>query len=445
MGLSQSLLNFLITLRIMNKSINPAFVKIIGPSNQSISGTIKLPGSKSISNRVLMIRSLCSNPFNILNISDSDDTEVLMSALSSDQYEINVHHAGTSFRFLTAYLALTGREALLTGSDRMKERPVGPLVDVLKSMGADIEYVEKDGFPPLRIGAMLGKVPAKVKLNAGVSSQYISALLMLAPTLPEGLDIELDGEIVSLPYITMTLKIMEFFGVSSFWEDRTIRIAPQNYVPHDYFVESDWSAASYYYAIAGLSDSAEIYIEGLQKNSLQGDAAISEIAEKFGVTTDYLENSIVIKKSSGASPLQFFEFDFIEQPDIVQSISVLAAGLGSHCIYSGLKTLRIKETDRIAALQEELSRFGVSLYAVPPRFSGKSGIEYYIQEGKATESKEAYCIKTYNDHRMAMAFAPLSLKFPICIQDPMVISKSYPSFWDDLEHLGFNVVFCDSQ
>jgi len=412
------------------------FIKI-HRTNKIISGTVQLSGSKSISNRALMIQAICGDAFQIENISDSDDTQTLKTLLDTKNSVLDCHHAGTTFRFLTAYLAFSGRTVTLTGSERMQQRPVGPLVDALRSCGASIDYLKNEGYPPLQINLPVSQPPESINLPADISSQFISALLMVAPTFNNGLIIELEGSVVSKPYIEMTIGIMSYFGVEVSWNDNILTIPNAKYQPRDFYVEADWSAASYYYAIAGLADEAEIRLEGLLKNSLQGDAHISEICRKFGIMTEYDNRTVVIRKSKNTEPPAFFEYDFIRQPDIVQSIAVLAAGLGTHCVYSGLQTLRIKETDRIKALQTELAKFSVFLSAVPPRFSGKSKKEYFMQEGKAINPENHTEIETYNDHRMAMSFAGLSVLFPVSITDPEVVSKSYPLFWQDLEKLGF--------
>ncbi|MBK9255775.1 MAG: 3-phosphoshikimate 1-carboxyvinyltransferase [Saprospiraceae bacterium] len=408
-------------------------------TNKIIKGTIKLSGSKSISNRVLMIQAICGNPFQIENISDSDDTQTLIRLLETKDSVLDCHHAGTTFRFLTAFLAFSERTVTLTGSERMQQRPVGPLVDALRNCGASIDYLGKEGYPPLQINPPVSEPSETLRLPANISSQYISALLMVAPTFRKGLIIELEGSVVSKPYIEMTIGIMNYFGVEVSWNDNILTIPNASYQPREFYVEADWSAASYYYAIAGLSDKADIKLEGLMENSLQGDAQITEICRKFGLITDYENRAIVIRKLKDVQPPAFFEYDFIQQPDIVQSIAVLAAGLGVHCVYTGLQTLRIKETDRIKALQTELAKFNVFLSAVPPRFSGKSGKEYFMQEGEVSTDTENIKIETYNDHRMAMSFAVLSVLISVIIQDAEVVSKSYPSFWKDLERLGFSM------
>ncbi len=408
----------------------------ISKSNSDTVGEIILGGSKSISNRVLILQQLCDDHFNIDNLSDSDDTATLEKLLKSDSNILDAHHAGTTFRFLTAYLSTTNNEVILTGSKRMQERPIKPLVDALTSLGASITYESNDGYPPLKIGRSLAALGDTVSLPANVSSQYISALLMIAPTIKNGLTITLEGKIVSRPYIEMTLRIMQYFGVSHSWIENDIIIKPQKYVAKDFFVESDWSAASYYYILATLTTGkVDITLHGLNRESLQADAAISDIATNFGIDTIYNGNSIRLIKNSNNLPA-FFEYDFINCPDIAQSVSTMAAGLGVSLLMSGLITLRIKETDRIAALKKELKKMKVYLSKLPNKFSEKSNVEYYMLEGKIDKTVTTPLISTYNDHRMAMAFAPLSILLPINIEDFNVVSKSYPKFWEDMKILG---------
>lgn len=399
---------------------------------RSAHGHITLTGSKSISNRVLIIQALCEETFKIHNLSSSDDTQTLKALLSSDPEVADAHHAGTTFRFLTAFLSVQEGVKTLTGSDRMKQRPVGPLVDALTTLGADIQYIENEGYPPLLISGkkLLG---GRVKINAEVSSQFITAVLLIAPSLDNGIVLELEGELVSRPYVEMTLKIMEYFGIQHTWEGNTIDVRPQKYEARDFYVEGDWSSASYYYSFAALSDTADITIYGLQKNSLQGDSVIAAIGERFGVETTYHEDSIRLKKDRPTT-LELFEYDFSSCPDIAQTVSVMCAGLGVQGLFSGLKTLYIKETDRVAAVKNELTKVMVSFTKLPPRFSSNSGIEYHMVDGKASADSIPF-FATYQDHRMAMAFAPLSLLFPIEVQNKDVVSKSYPTFWEDLETL----------
>lgn len=414
----------------------------ISCKNQTIKGEITLSGSKSISNRALLIRALCSECFEILNLSDSDDTVTMENLLNSNSDVLDAHHAGTTFRFLTAYLSTQDGTHVLTGSERMQQRPIKALVDALNFLGADITYLKDEGYPPLKISSPKTVWKNDITLPANISSQYITALLLIAPTLTDGLIIRLEGEIVSKPYIEMTLGMMDYFGVKVIvdWQIQMISISHQAYVAKDFFVEADWSAASYYYIIAGLSKSADIVLHGLQDDSLQGDAAIAQIGRKFGIETVFGNKSIRIVKDEKANIPEFFEYDFIKEPDIAQSVSVLCAGLGVNALFTGLQTLRIKETDRIAALQNELQKVGVFISKMPAKFSKKTGVEYYMQEGKAMiEQDDAPVFETYNDHRMAMSFAPLSLLGSVGVQDPNVISKSYPNYWKDLIKLGFQM------
>jgi 3-phosphoshikimate 1-carboxyvinyltransferase len=404
----------------------------------AINGTIHLNRSKSISNRVQIIRSLCSDHFPITNLSDSDDSQLLHNLLTDPSRVVyDAHHAGTTYRFLCSYLAVKPGMQVLTGSSRMKERPVKALADALVELGADITYLGAVGYPPIRIGNPSGEWKKEVTLPADISSQYISSLMMVAPTLPHGLKIHLEGQLVSRPYLDMTMRIMQYFGADVSWENQVIQVKARPYSGRPFDVEADWSAASYYYAIIALSPvGSSLKLIGLYKDSLQGDCKIVEMMISFGVDTTYEDGGITLSKAREAAP--FFEYDFIEQPDLAQTIIVLCGGLGISGLFTGLQTLRIKETDRIAALQTELSKYGTFLSAVPPRFAKKSGKEYFMVEGKASENIEA-SIDTYRDHRMAMAFAPMALKFPITINDPAVVSKSYPQFWEDLKKIGFKV------
>ena len=411
----------------------------VNKTDQTAVGKIKLSGSKSISNRVLIIQALCEGSFDISNLSDSDDTKTLQNLLSSDNHELDAHHAGTTFRFLTSYLATRDGENILTGSERMQERPIKALSDALIKMGADISYIGKEGYPPLQIGSPTRTLDSKISVSADISSQYISSMLLVAPTLPDGLELTMIGDLVSRPYLEMTLKIMEHFGVAHTWAGQTITVAPQKYKAKDFFVEADWSAASYYYIIAAFANEVDITLTGLQQDSLQGDSAIAKIGNSFGLQTEYIDNSIRITKS-GNPMEEFFEYDFINCPDIAQSVSTMAAGTGISALFTGLQTLRIKETDRIAALQAELAKVHVWLSKLPAKFSKKSDAEYYMQEGSIDGDEMAPTFATYKDHRMAMAFGPLAQLFPVEIEEHMVVSKSYPKYWEDLKSLGFEVV-----
>ena len=407
--------------------------------DKDIKGKITLSGSKSISNRVLLIRALSGQKFDIYNLSDSDDTVCMEQLLVSTENVLDAHHAGTTFRFMTAFLALRADSQILTGSERMKQRPIKALVDALIHLGANIEYLENEGYPPLKINSPSEHWKNEISLPANISSQYITALLLIAPYLPHGLTIHLLGDIVSRPYIEMTIRMMADFGVDVHWSDQSISVAPQRYSPQNYHVEADWSAASYFYEIAGLSHSAEITLVGLHQKSLQGDAAVADIGSTLGIETIYGDHTITIVKKEGAVFPKNLEYNFIKVPDIAQSISVLCAGIGCNVLFSGLQTLKIKETDRIAALKKEHNKMNVSLNQMPSRFSLKTNVEYFLQEGQSNCGNEIPTIDTYNDHRMAMCFAPLGLLFPIKINDPNVVSKSYPGFWKDLSSLNFQI------
>lgn len=412
----------------------------ITSSTKRLKGRISLAGSKSISNRVLIIRALSGQSFPIHRLANAKDTDLLSQLLESSGSVLDAGAAGTTFRFLTAFLATRQGEQTLTGTERMKQRPIGVLVDALRSLGARITYLEREGYPPLLIGPpdQFGAV-AELSIGASTSSQYISALLMLAPTLPQGLRLRLEGQVVSRPYIEMTLGLMQYFGVQHSWDDDVIHIPPQTYEARPFTVEADWSAASYYYSLAALSEEADLQLDGLFANSIQGDAVITSMYQQLGVETTFTETGIRLVKAAGPSELPgLFEWDFLACPDVAQTLAVSCAGLGLHGLYSGLETLRIKETDRIAALQTELDKLGVSLAALPPRFAKKQDRNYFMQEGQATWH-EAPLFDTYEDHRMAMAFAPLALLGAIQIAEPEVVVKSYPDFWKDLQSLGFSI------
>lgn len=408
--------------------------------NPNLSGSIVLTGSKSIANRALIIRALTPGGFPIRRLAAADDTVRLERLLASEEEVLDAGPAGTTFRFLTGYLSRRPGYQVLTGSQRMKERPIGILVDALRQLGADIEYTEKEGYPPLKIGySALDKADA-LTIAANTSSQYISSLLMLAPTLPNGLRLTLDGEIVSVPYIKMTLSLMAYFGVQSSWEGQTIVVPAQAYQPREFTVEADWSAASYYYGLAALAGSADLQIDGLFADSVQGDAVVAELYQRFGVSTTFNATGLRIQKPAGAPAPPLFEQDFVECPDIAQTLMATCAGLGVQALYSGLQTLFIKETDRVAAMKTELGKLGIALYKIPGHMSGAGpGQQIFGQDGKADFSAGPPTFATYHDHRMAMAMAPLALLHPIRIEDPEVVGKSYPDFYADFEKLGFVV------
>ena len=395
------------------------------PENK-LQGKIYLPSSKSISSRLLIIRALSSNDFPIKGLSDSDDTQVLQKGLQSQSDIIDVGHAGTSMRFITAYFAATCQAKTVTGSERMKNRPISDLVDALNQLGADIKYLEKIGYPPILTSgkSISGNT---IEINGTVSSQFISAMLLIAPTLPHGLTIKIKGQPVSASYINMTQKLMKQAGVNSVYDKNTITIARQNYYSEGMCVERDWSAASYWYQMAILANDAEIMLEGLTEKSLQGDSIISQIAIQLGINTEYTPEGAILTKQKNYCTT--FGYDFINAPDLVQTMAVTCCLKNTHFRFVGVENLRVKETDRIAALQTELFKLG---YCVKEKKSGM--IEWF---GERIEPKRKISISTYNDHRMAMAFAPAAIIFPeLNIEDAGVVSKSYPNFWKDLKNVG---------
>lgn len=396
----------------------------------SLQGKIQLPASKSISNRALIIHALSHSPYPIKNISDSDDTKVLEAALFSNSNKFDIGHAGTAMRFLTAFLAKIVGEWEITGSERMQQRPIKILADALIQLGAKIKYLKNEGCPPLKIyGSHLKG--QKLELDGSISSQYISALLLIAPTIENGLTLVLKGNITSKSYIRLTLELMAKFGIQYKWERNKIFVPEQNYIPVDFTCEADWSGASYWYEALALAESGELFLENLQLNSLQGDANISKWFEKFGVLSIQKENGIVIQKKENINPEELV-LDFIENPDIAQTMACLCVAKNIPFHFSGLKTLKIKETDRLSALKNELAKFGAQI--VEPEFG------QLAWNGKIT-AKTAQInpvIKTYHDHRMALSFAPIALAgLQLKIEDPLVVTKSYPGFWEDLKTNGF--------
>ncbi|MBI1225729.1 MAG: 3-phosphoshikimate 1-carboxyvinyltransferase [Bacteroidetes bacterium] len=407
--------------------------------NRHIEGDIHLDGSKSISNRALIIRALCGEHFDIKNLSTSKDTQLMQQMLASDADVLDVGAAGTTFRFLTAYLAMREGSQTLTGSERMKQRPIRLLVEALRKLGANIDYLENEGYPPLHIHAPNGLGSThQLAIPADTSSQYLSALLMIAPTLPNGLELELVGKLVSRPYLEMTLHMMAYFGVEHSWSGNIIYVPAGKYQPKPFTVEADWSAASYYYALAALSDECDLRLHGLFSNSWQGDSVMEKMMRPFGVETHYEGETTRLLKPKGAVAQPFFEWDFLPCPDVAQTMAVVCGGLGVQGLFSGLETLRIKETDRIAALQNELAKVQVFLSKLPDRFSKNKDKEYFMVEGKAVVV-DAPAFQTYEDHRMAMAFAPLAMLGEIQVEHPQVVEKSYPAFWEDLRGVGFEV------
>ena len=420
------------------------------------SAIVSIAGSKSETNRLLLLQALYPN-IELKNISASDDSEVMVRALATNNQQpttnnhlIDIHHAGTAMRFITAYFAIQeGQEVVLTGSERMKERPIQILVNALRELGADITYVEAIGFPPLRIkGKKL--LTSKVSIRADVSSQYISALLLIAPKLENGLHLTLEGELTSVPYIKMTLDLLNQIGVKTKFDSNVIQVFPStdnpqpttnNLQPTTITVESDWSSASYFYSIIALSKvGTQITLSSFKQNSLQGDSALIEIYKNFGVETSFNNDSISLRKTN-LQPTTYnpqpttYNFQLNNTPDLAQTIVVTCFGLGLGCHLTGLHTLKIKETNRLTALQNELTKLGATVtttedsITLEPTMSMHSNIK----------------IETYNDHRMAMAFAPLALLVPITIIDAEVVSKSYPNFWIDLKSIGFQISNIESK
>ena len=400
---------------LQNSTINP-------------STDITITGSKSESNRLLLLKALFKN-LEIQNVSNSDDSQYMLKALDSDHLTVDIHHAGTAMRFLTAYFAtLVGKTTLLTGSKRMQERPIKILVDTLRALGADIKYDKEEGYPPLRI---TGKTLLKdeVRMKANVSSQYISALLLMATKLKNGLTLHLEGKITSVPYIKMTLSLLNQLGVETSFEGQVIQVKPYlDTVSKTFIVESDWSSASYFYSIVALSSvGTQINLSTYKKDSLQGDAVLQEIYTHLGVQTTFEGSKINLKKINSDLP-KSLDLDLANAPDIAQTIVVTCLGLQIKCNLTGLHTLKIKETDRLEALKNEIYKFGTVIDITDDSL--------HLSNHKPLKSGAD--IETYNDHRMAMAFAPLALKTSFSIREAEVVSKSFPDFWDNLVELGFN-------
>ncbi len=392
---------------------------------------VVLPASKSESNRALIIQALAGLSGRVKNISSARDTETMRRLLGSGDNVLDVIDAGTTMRFLTAYLAVTNQKKTLTGSHRMCERPVGILVDALRQVGASIEYLEKEGYPPLHIAGFRETHNNQIEMRGDVSSQFISAMLMIGPMLKNGLKITLTGKIGSKPYIQMTLGLMGIFGVQSEWRDNRVIIPPQQYKKTTYTVSPDWSGASYWYSFVAMSDQAEITLFGFQKNSLQGDQVIQKIMDPLGVRTEYSEKGIQLSKKKYDKKISV---DFTDCPDLAQTVAVVCALKGINASFYGLESLKIKETDRIAALQKELNKINSNLTETG------NGL-WKLSRTKEKPLPENVTIETYDDHRMAMAFAPLATKMDLVINNPGVVVKSYPSFWDDMEQAGFVLKF----
>lgn len=412
-------------------------LNISGPK-EKIKISLRISGSKSISNRLLMIKEVLDVSTEYTNLSDSEDTLLLLKALKTlntpVENTINIGHAGTDMRFLTALLATKKGNWMLTGSERMKQRPIAELVDALKTLGADIKYSEQYGFPPLRIngGSLKG---GKLSINAGVSSQFISALLLVSPLFEHGLELHLKGEVVSRPYIDMTISLLREFGLVIDVISNIIRVHPlknTHVAPATINIESDWSSASYWYGICALSPGSEIELSYLNEQSLQADSLLPILFKPLGVSTRFKDQTVFLSQTAIA--VSDFEYDFTSCPDIAQTLATTCVGLGVTAKLTGLSTLKLKETDRIVALKNELEKFGAIVHASP------NSLQIEALKDDQKNKNETISIHTYNDHRMAMSFAPLSLRFgSLLIENPAVIDKSYPAYWEDLKSAGFSV------
>ena len=398
-------------------------------SGENLSSNLQITGSKSESNRGLILQALFPS-ISLENLSNSDDTQILQKALKIVSGTVDIHHAGTAMRFLTAYFATKpGCDVVLTGSKRMQERPIKLLVEALQRMGADISYTHKEGFPPIKIKGKKLNEPS-ISLQANISSQYISAILLVAASLPDGIEINLVGTVTSVPYINMTLELLNLVGIQGEFKNNRIHIESCAHLdPVSINIESDWSSASYFYSLVAISNIAEVKLSNYRSSSLQGDSCVAKIYQQFGVETHYEDNSIILKKVAHKKPMRIVE-NLVNSPDIAQTIAVTCLALGIECELTGLHTLKIKETDRLVALKNEMEKFGAKVEI------GKDCLHLAAQK----RLNEGVSVETYNDHRMAMAFAPLALKVPLHIQEADVVSKSYPGFWKDLENLGFSAV-----
>ena len=396
-----------------------------------INGKVHLTGSKSISNRLLILQALSGHKNVLKNLSDSDDTVVIQKALSSQDTTIDVGIAGTAMRFLTAYYALRGSEVILTGASRMKQRPIKGLVDALSSLGADIEYMENEGFPPLKIkgGNLKGGF---LQMKADVSSQFISAILMIAPYFEKGIQLKLIGEVLSRPYIEMTLKLMEKQGLPYKWVGDTISLLPGNYQNNITRVESDWSSISYMFELVALSDSGFIQLTQVDECSIQGDQEVMLYFDLLGVDSNIEQGVLTLRKKSGFELPKLLELDCLKTPDLAQTLAATACGLGVHMKLTGLQSLPIKETDRLMALKNELEKCGAQVQII-----NNKALD--IIPGTELLNR-TFNFETYGDHRMALCLAPLALKAKLLtINNPMVVNKSYKSYWEDLKNLSFNI------
>ncbi|MCC5946264.1 MAG: 3-phosphoshikimate 1-carboxyvinyltransferase [Bernardetiaceae bacterium] len=408
---------------------------LVSHPTSKLKGEVLLPSSKSESNRLLIIRACSRQKFEIHRLSEANDTKVLSAALASKSDNLDVEDAGTAMRFLTAYKTISNQPCVLRGSPRMHERPIAYLVDALRQVGGKVSYMEKEGFPPLKIeGFEPYSEVYQLKIKGDISSQFISALMLSAPLLPKGLILDIMPPILSAPYIQLTAELMQNFGVLLSWTENRLMIPHQEYEGQDWEVESDWSAASYWYAMAAIAKEADIFLKGLRHNSLQGDARIAELMEKVGVSTTFERDGARIVKIGGNK--NKWQLDLKDEPDLAQTLAVLAAARGMEMRLKGLHNLRLKETDRIQALQDSLLQVGI--HSDTPAAG-----ELLIHKGKAQpQPKES--VLTYDDHRMVMSFAPLALLSPIRLAQPESVAKSYPRFWEDLKAMGFELKFSQS-
>ncbi|WP_374949464.1 3-phosphoshikimate 1-carboxyvinyltransferase [Mucilaginibacter sp.] len=423
---------------------------ILTKKGKTVNGTVQLTGSKSECNRALVIEALSNGKVKVENISDAADTVTLAGILresgdfgaengkgidknshlaTANPQLINIGPAGTAMRFLTAYYAIGDQEVILTGSERMKQRPIGILADALRSLGAHIDFEEKDGYPPIKLKGNFEQRTRRISIKGDISSQYITALLLIAAKLPQGLELHIEGDLTSRPYVEMTLTMLRQAGIQHHWEENVITIEHQDFADTSLHIEPDWSAASYWYAIAALSDEAELFLPGLTSYSLQGDSVITELMANFGITSQFVNGGVQLTKEP--KPIFRKIFDLKECPDLAQTLIVVCAALGHDASFTGLETLKIKETDRILALQTELAKIGVKLV--------EKG-QVYKLDCSEKQIPQRMFVSTYDDHRMAMAFAPLALLIPeLEIEDADVVEKSYPAFWKDLEKAGFEI------
>ena len=392
--------------------------------------TIPLPGSKSESNRALIINALAENPGRIANLAIARDTEIMTNLLAADHEVYDARDAGTVMRFMTAYLAVSRKNVIITGTERMKLRPIGVLVEALRALGVKIDFLEEQGYPPLRFNGFDKQLTRSIEVEGNISSQYISALLMIAPRLPLGLILKIKGELVSKPYIDMTLSIMRHFGVEVDASEHEYTVSPQTYHYSPFSVEADWSGASYWYSIFALSSLKSLVISGLKPDSTQGDSVLQELMLGFGVKTEFLNEKAILTRTDLNLP---DAIDFIKCPDLAQTFAVLCAAMGHSCTFYGLQTLKIKETDRVLAIKTELNKLGGDFVE-----ENNSWTVEPILAAALTKDRH-YDFATYEDHRMAMAFAPLAVKTSISFDDREVVNKSYPTFWDDMAGLGFEI------